>query len=57
MIKDIYFYSNIQSWLNESPDATIKGTIISKSSGFIEIQDENGYTQIINLDKLYAIVY
>jgi hypothetical protein len=56
-MKDIFLYSTLDSWVEESPDATIRGIVHSKNSNFIEISDEKGYTQIINLDKLFAVVY
>ena len=56
-MKDIYFYVSIGSWQNEQPDAVVKGEVVSKSNGFIEIKDEAGFTQIVNLDRLFAIVY
>lgn len=57
MIKDIYIYTTINSWVAETPDATIRGTVNSKENGYIEILDENGFTQIINIDRLFAVVY
>lgn len=57
MKKEINIYKDFMSWMNEAPDAVITGSVESKNSQFIEIIDENGYTQIINLDKLFAIVY
>jgi hypothetical protein len=57
LVKDIYFYINISSWLSETPDGVLKGAVISKTGNYLEILDENGYTQIINLEKLFAVVY
>ena len=57
ILKNIYFYSTIKAWIDETPDVTIVGTVTSKTSNYIEISDENGYTQIINLDKIFAVVY
>lgn len=54
---EIYVYSNIASWNNEKPDAEIKGRIALKTDKFIEIQDDGGYRQIIELDKVFAVVY
>lgn len=56
-MKDIYIYTTIQSWLDESPDATLRGKILDVETNYIQILDENGFTQIIMLDKLYAVVY
>lgn len=57
VMKDIYIYSTLKSWLSEKPDTTIKGTVVSKENGIVEIQDENQYTQLINLTAIFAIVY
>lgn len=57
IMKDIYIYTTIRSWLDETPDATIRGKILDVETNYIQILDENGYTQIIMLDKLYAVVY
>ncbi|HEX9061193.1 MAG TPA: hypothetical protein VF941_13515 [Clostridia bacterium] len=56
-MKEINIYANIESWLKEVPDAVIRGTVSIKNDNTIEIQDENGYTQIINMSKLFAIVF
>lgn len=56
-MKDIYIYANLEAWLNEQPTTSIKGTVISKDKSFIEIYDENNYTQLINLTMVFAIVY
>ena len=56
-MKEIYFYENIMDWINESPSTSIKGIVVSKNESYIEISDENGYTQLININKLYAVVY
>jgi hypothetical protein len=56
-MKDIFIYTTIRSWLDESPDATLRGKILDVETNYIQILDENGYTQIIMLDKLYAVVY
>jgi hypothetical protein len=56
-MKDIYLYSTIDSWISEAPDATVRGIVNNKTTHFIEIVDENGYTQIINLDRVFAIVF
>ncbi len=56
-MKEINIYTHIESWLDESPDAVVKGVVARKDNGYIEITDENGYTQILNLSKLFAVVY
>jgi len=56
-LKDIYIYSRIDSWIAEKPDTVIRGTVKGRSDGCIEIQDENGYTQLLVLEKLFAVVY
>ncbi len=55
--KDINIYLDAQSWLDESPDVVLKGTVNYRGEGYIEIQDEKGYTQILNLTRLFAVVY
>ncbi len=57
MYKDIFLYATLSAWLQENPDGSVKGTVMSKNGSIIEILDENGLTQLINLDKLYAVVY
>ncbi|MCE1246025.1 MAG: hypothetical protein LWY06_05225 [Firmicutes bacterium] len=54
---EIFIYSNIGSWNNEKPDASITGRIARKTDKFIEIQDDGGYIQMIELDKVFAVVY
>ncbi len=56
-IKDIYIYTHFESWLDETPDATLKGSVSLKNNNIIEIIDEQGLTQIINMEKLFAVVY
>jgi hypothetical protein len=56
-MKEINIYASLGSWLDEKPEATIKGTVKSKTDHTIEIEDEEGYTQIIVLGKLFAVVY
>ena len=56
-MKEIYFYETMDNWINENPSTSIKGYIVSKHESYIEISDENGYTQIININKLFAVVY
>jgi len=56
-MREIYIYTCFSSWLEEKPDAVINGTVLEKNSRFIELADENGYTQILVLDKLFAVVY
>ena len=55
--KQINFYFSVDSWLEENPDTSITGVVVSKGDGYIEIQDNDGYTQIINISKLFAVVY
>lgn len=54
---EINLYMKFESWYGESPDAVIRGSIIEKNDKYIEILDENQYTQIIMLDKFFAITY
>ncbi len=57
MIKDINIYTSVNSWLKEDPETVIRGEVKSRGDGWIEISDENGYTQIINMNELFAVVY
>jgi hypothetical protein len=54
---EILVYTNIGSWNNEKPDASLTGQIALKTDKFVEIVDDGGYRQIIELDKVFAIVY
>lgn len=56
-MRDINIYLSFDSWMDETPDAVIRGTVISRGEGFMEIHDVNGLTQVLNLNKLYAVVY
>jgi hypothetical protein len=56
-LKEIYIYFEPKSWLNEQPEATIHGRVTEKSDKYIQIEDDNGLTQLIILDKVFAIVY
>jgi hypothetical protein len=56
-MKDIYLYTNIGSWLDEKPDAEVKGIVRERTDHLIVIEDEEGFTQVINLDKLFCVVY
>lgn len=56
-MREINIYQNMESWLKETPNAVIKGTVKFRNDSFVEIYDENGFTQIINLNQLFAIVY
>jgi hypothetical protein len=56
-MKEIFLYTNIGSWLDEKPDATINGTIRDRTDRILVIEDQEGYTQIVNLDKLFCVVY
>lgn len=55
--KDIFIYTDVESWIEDKPGTVLKGTVTSRSDGYIELLDENGYTQILNLAKLFAVVY
>jgi hypothetical protein len=57
MSKEINIYLTFDSWMDEKPDAVIRGIVKFKGDSHVEIQDENGFTQIMNLNKLFAIVY
>lgn len=54
---EIFFYETMEEWVNDNPSTSIKGYVVSKNQNYIEISDENGFTQIININKLYSIVY
>lgn len=54
---ELNLYIKYESWYRDSPDAVIKGRIIERNEKFIEILDENNYTQILMLDKFFAITY
>lgn len=56
-MREIFIYMSIKSWLAEKPEGSLKGNVSSKGNGFIEIMDEHGYTQIINLSQVFAVVY
>lgn len=56
-MKDIYIYITPENWNKDKPEVTIFGNIISKGENYVEIKDDKGYTQIINLQKVFAIVY
>lgn len=56
-IKEIYIYSTIEAWLSDTPDTILKGSINSRNATILEIQDESGLTQLINMEKLFAVVY
>lgn len=56
-MKEINIYFTANSWMSETPDTVVKGMVQNKANSIIEIIDENGYTQIINLDKIFAIVF
>ncbi len=56
-MKDIYLYASIESWLREEPDATVKGYVQRHSDYLLEVKDEKGFVQLINLAKLFAVVY
>ena len=54
---EVYLYLTYDSWYRENPDATIKGRIIEKNPSYIEILDENNYTQMLMVNKFFAITY
>lgn len=54
---DINIYITFESWYKERPDATISGTIMNQKDNIIEIVDNEGFTQIINIDKCFAITH
>lgn len=56
-MKDIYIYETIQSWLSEQPEATLKGYVQKHTDHVLEIRDEKGYTQYLNVAKIFAVVY
>jgi len=56
-MKDIYFYETMEAWIGEKPSTSVKGYVVSKNQNYIELSDENGFTQIININKLFAVVY
>lgn len=56
-MKDIFLYSTLDSWLREEPDATLKGYVQRHSDYLLEVKDEKGFIQLINLSKLFAVVY
>ncbi|MHC9541229.1 MAG: hypothetical protein AB9903_17130 [Vulcanimicrobiota bacterium] len=56
-MKEIFIYSTLNGWLNDKPDTVLNGEVKEKFDGYIEIQDAEGYTQILVLDKLFAVVY
>lgn len=56
-MKDIYIYITPENWNKDKPEVTIFGNIINKGENYVEVKDDKGYTQIINLQKVFAIVY
>ena len=56
-MKEIYIYTTIDGWIKDEPFTTINGEVKSKEGSFIEIADENGFTQVINMERVFAIVY
>lgn len=56
-MRDINIYTSFESWVDEAPDTVLKGNVFNKGNGYIEIVDENGLTQILNINKLFAVVY
>jgi len=56
-LKDIYIYITPENWNKDKPEVTIFGNVISNNENYVEIKDDKGYTQIINIQKVFAIVY
>ena len=56
-MKDIYIYITPENWNKDKPEVTIFGNVISNNENYVEIRDDKGYTQIINIQKVFAIVY
>lgn len=56
-MSEINIYISFESWYKEMPDATINGTVINQKDNIIEIADNEGFTQIINVDRCFAITY
>ena len=56
-MQDINIYSTIDDWEDEKPYAVLKGTVEELKDTYIKIRDENGLTQILVLNKLFAVVY
>ncbi|MGE5474551.1 MAG: hypothetical protein ACM3UU_10055 [Ignavibacteriales bacterium] len=56
-MREIFIYTSPDQWDKDEPFSSVKGDVINKTEKYIEIIDENGYTQIINIDKVFAIVY
>ncbi|SEV87166.1 hypothetical protein [[Clostridium] fimetarium] len=56
-MKDIYIYITPENWNKDKPEVTIFGNVISNNENYVEIKDDKGYTQIINIQKVFAIVY
>jgi len=56
-MREIFIYTSADQWDKDEPFSSVKGDVVNKSEKYIEIIDENGYTQIINMDKVFAIVY
>lgn len=56
-MSEINIFITFESWYKERPDATISGTISNRRDKIIEILDNEGYTQIINIDRCFAITY
>lgn len=54
---ELNLYVKFESWYSEDPDAVVRCSIVEKNDKFIEILDENQYTQILMLDKFFAITY
>jgi hypothetical protein len=56
-LKNIYIYLTAENWNNDKPEVVILGSVVSQHESYIEIRDEKGYMQIINIQKVFAVVY
>lgn len=56
-MNEIYIYLDYSSWLNETPDTTLKGDVMEVDNGYVKIRDTQGYIQILSLSKIFAVVY
>lgn len=57
IMKEINIYKSMNSWLDERPEAVIRGVVQKKDGNIVEILDENNYVQLININSIYALVY
>lgn len=56
-MRQIYIYLKFESWMNEKPDAEFKGRVVKHDGKIVEISDDQGYTQLINMDNIFSIVW